>query len=145
MVRGVDPADPQRGGFWWTPGGGVEGHESTAQTAERELWEETGLRSTAGPIVLERRSQFMFDGRPFRQHETFHWFVVEEAFVPQPECLSEVEQRAITDVRWLSLTDVSGLDEPCYPRCLADLVQAVTKAGAPNPPWFEEQIEPESQ
>ncbi|NIR35082.1 MAG: NUDIX domain-containing protein, partial [Actinobacteria bacterium] len=28
LIRGEDPADPSRGGFWFPPGGGVEADET---------------------------------------------------------------------------------------------------------------------
>ncbi|MCJ2564094.1 MAG: NUDIX domain-containing protein, partial [Candidatus Thermoplasmatota archaeon] len=40
---------PSRGGFWQGVTGGVEGQESLADAARRELIEETGLQ----PIVLQ--------------------------------------------------------------------------------------------
>ena len=37
---------------WWTmPGGGMEWASSPAETAARELFEETGLTATLGPVV----------------------------------------------------------------------------------------------
>lgn len=37
--------------FWSGPGGGAEGDEQLSQTAEREAFEETGLRVEAGPMA----------------------------------------------------------------------------------------------
>lgn len=37
---------------WYLPGGGVETHETLAQTAHKELREETGIRLTEEPALL---------------------------------------------------------------------------------------------
>lgn len=37
--------------FWACPGGGVEGDEELAATAEREVFEETGLKIRAGALA----------------------------------------------------------------------------------------------
>lgn len=42
-----DDQAPRYPGVWGLPGGGVEPGETFAEAAERELWEETSLRSSA--------------------------------------------------------------------------------------------------
>jgi ADP-ribose pyrophosphatase len=46
--RGQDPGE----GLWAIPGGGVELGETLQQAAEREIWEETGIRIKAREPVL---------------------------------------------------------------------------------------------
>lgn len=43
LFRTVDPTMPEVGEWWELPGGGVEDDETPAETAVRELTEETGL------------------------------------------------------------------------------------------------------
>lgn len=38
-------------GLWAVPGGKVEWGETVAETAEREVFEETGVRIVAGPVI----------------------------------------------------------------------------------------------
>ncbi|MBC7679310.1 MAG: NUDIX domain-containing protein, partial [Pseudorhodobacter sp.] len=44
LFRGGDPHLPERGTWWFTPGGGLDPGEQTVDGAVRELFEETGLR-----------------------------------------------------------------------------------------------------
>jgi 8-oxo-dGTP pyrophosphatase MutT (NUDIX family) len=57
--------------IWFLPGGGSEPHESFAECAARELFEETGLRvgpdDLTGPVGV-RQLTFMFDGREIWQN-----------------------------------------------------------------------------
>ena len=63
LFRGGDPAAPERGTWWFTPGGGLEPGETRHQGAARELFEETGLRvspdSLGEPVLCRRVEQTM--------------------------------------------------------------------------------------
>ena len=74
LFHGCDPARPEAGWWWFTPGGGAEGGETPGADGRRELWEETGCgwRDLEGPVA-ERTAEFDFDGVAYRQHE--HYFV----------------------------------------------------------------------
>lgn len=61
LVRRRNPPDA---GLWGYPGGHVEPGETVYQAAERELYEETGVRAAAGPLleVVEVKAEgFHFD------------------------------------------------------------------------------------
>lgn len=126
LFRGCDPAHPDDGQWWFTPGGGTDPGESTEQTARRELWEETGLRPAelVGPVA-ERTTEFDFDGLRYRQHE--HYFVVrlEGTDVEvAPAAHTELETRAVLGWRWWTGADLLGTDEVVHPDWLASWLHA---------------------
>ena len=122
-----DPGRPEAGPWWITPGGGVNDGESVEDGAVREVLEETGLHlspAELGPVIATRVAFFEFEGRRFRQSESF-FAVNVEAFTPQHHGWDEVEQRALLDHRWWSVAELRATDEAVYPSELADVVQAL--------------------
>ena len=127
LQQGFDPGRPEAGTWWITPGGGVNDGESIEVAAVREVLEETGLHlshAQLGPVIATRVAHFEFDGRRFRQSESF-FAVHVEAFATQHHGWDEVEQRALLDHRWWSVAELRTTDETVYPSELADVVQAV--------------------
>lgn len=117
LFHGCDPARPQDGTWWFTPGGGAEDGETPEQTARRELWEETGLRVGAleGPVA-ERTTEFDFDGVAYRQHE--HYFVarLDEVDVStRPAAHTELETRAVLGWRWWAEADLARTEDVVHP------------------------------
>ncbi len=116
MLRGFDPSDPGRR-YWFTVGGGLEPGESVAEAAVRELFEETGLQipvDRLGPAVWSDVTEFPFDGRRYRQEQS--WFLVR---VPELEVdrsgFDEIERATVSDVAWWSDSDFAASAEPYYP------------------------------
>jgi len=136
LIRGHDPEDVERGGFYWTPGGGLDPEESLEDGARREVLEEVGYHvGELGPIVLRRVSEFPFGGRQIRQSESFFIVAVAEPFACAPEYLSDLEQRAIDGFEWLTPSQMRAVDDPVFPRCLPELIEEFSNGGRPNPPW----------
>src|SRR5689334_3276550 len=92
LQHGFDPGRPEAGTWWITPGGGVNEGESVEDAAVREVLEETGLHlspAQLGPVMATRVAYFDFDGRRFRQSESF-FAVHVETFTPEHHGWDEV-------------------------------------------------------
>lgn len=135
LIKGCDPARPEAGSWWLTPGGGIEDAESTEVAAVREILEETGLPlppDRLGPVVATRVAAFEFDDRSYRQTESF--FAVEvAAFIPHARGWDTVEQRALLEHRWWTVDELRMTAEMVYPRELADVVEAVLDGHVETP------------
>ena len=71
-MHGYEPEDPADT-WWFTPGGGLEGDETRAEAALRELAEETGITDIElGPVLWRRHCSFPFDGRRWDQDEWYY-------------------------------------------------------------------------
>lgn len=135
LQQGFDPGRPEDGAWWLTPGGGLNDGESIEDAAVREVHEETGLRLTPeqlGPVIATRVCFFPFEGRRYRQSESF-FSVRVDLFTPQHHGWDEVEQRALLDHRWWSLDELRSTNEAVYPKELADLVEAILEGDLDTP------------
>lgn len=130
LVRGGDPADPEAGTWWLTPGGGLEPGEDARTAASRESFEETGCRPERleGPVA-RRSSVFPFAGRLIEQREQY--FVARvPAFTPSAAGWTALEQRALLDFRWWTVPELRTTADTVFPEGLADLVD---RAARPAP------------
>jgi 8-oxo-dGTP pyrophosphatase MutT (NUDIX family) len=124
LLRGGDPARP--GLRWWfTPGGGLNPGESSAEGAARELFEETGLRvdpTDLGDPVWHQVTEFSYDNRRYRQDQHFYLYRVPEWQIDTAGF--DPEERLTIDAhRWWSAAELDTTDETVYPEELADLLR----------------------
>ncbi len=111
---------------WITPGGGVEGNETLAQAAMREVYEETGLRvelaAEATPMYTERVA-FRFAGSYFDQ--TNHYFLVrvEPGLAIEPAAHTEFERIVVIGHRWWPLAELDASDVIREPVAMVELIR----------------------
>ena len=125
LFRGGDPARPEAGTWWFTPGGGVEPGESLLEAAHRELFEESGLRVDAllGPVHT-RVTEFDFNGDHVQQREEYFYARVASPIVSHEGC-TLVEREALVESRWWTVDEMIGTVETIYPSELAVLLREI--------------------
>jgi 8-oxo-dGTP pyrophosphatase MutT (NUDIX family) len=127
LFRGGDPANPDAGTWWFTPGGGLDPGESLVEGAQRELFEETGLRCEAaelGEPVHDEHSVFEFAGMILSQHSTFFVLRVDGHDV-DTSGFEELEASSIVEHRWWPREDLRRTKDVVYPAGLADLLDRI--------------------
>ena len=130
LLRGRDPARPDRGTWWITPGGGLDAGETAAEGARRELREETGfVAGGLGPVVFRRIVEFEFESVSYRQSESF-FCVRAPRFAVDNAGWSDVEVRSVLGHRWWTIAELRATGDAIHPPELADLVAELLRAGA---------------
>lgn len=133
LLHGHEPDDTANG-WWFTPGGGLEGEESHQQAALRELAEETGITEVElGPVLWRRVCSFPFAGRRWDQDE---WFILARTSQTGTVAtgLTELERRTVDGSRWWSCEELTEAHETVYPTKLAGLLRTLLDEGPPSRP-----------
>jgi 8-oxo-dGTP pyrophosphatase MutT (NUDIX family) len=98
---------------WLTPGGGVEAGEQPRDAAERETYEETGIR-IALPAdvesVLVTRRDWSWAGVDYDQVDHFFLVRVADGTQARPQELTGVEQQTWLGLRWWPLDELQATD-----------------------------------
>jgi len=117
------PAD--RAPFWCAPGGEAEEGETYAQTAQRELAEETGIEADVGEEVARIISDFTtLDGEPVTGHDAYFLLRVARPTISTAGHTAS-EQAVMREYRWFARGEIEGWDETIYPQDLGALLDRV--------------------
>jgi len=113
--------------FWATPGGAREAGETFADAAQRELFEETGLRVATVGVSIARK-EFVLplpEGDQVVAEE--HYFLVRvSAPVLSRDHWTSGERAVMRDHRWWSVQDLRSTQAQVFPD---DLVALLARVG----------------
>jgi 8-oxo-dGTP pyrophosphatase MutT (NUDIX family) len=126
LFHTADPEMPETGTWWELPGGGMEPGESWAETACREIGEETGIRlatDQVGEPRWTRTATYLRRHRRVLQHELVvvaTLDAVDPAIVRDGRTPEELEEYLAS--RWWSAEQVAGSAERFFPGSLPVLL-----------------------
>jgi len=136
LLGARDPADSRV--VWFVPGGGVEGNETLAQAAVRELHEEVPQAAGValeGP-VWRRHHDFSWNGRRISQTEFYFVGRLKSSFAAESVDVGGAEAQFFEGARWASVEDLATWlpDAVMAPRRLPELLRPILKGELPASP-----------
>ncbi|GAA5153546.1 hypothetical protein GCM10023340_35780 [Nocardioides marinquilinus] len=124
LLHELDPARPERP-YWSSVGGSVDAGEALADAAVRELFEETGVRTTPGALVgpvLVHRNAYTWDGVRYVGEHAYFALALPRATVVRFDHLEPEEVDTVLDAAWLTPDDVTAREHE--PPDLPDIMRA---------------------
>lgn len=132
--RPVHEAFPGMTVYWNTPGGGVEPNETHEQAAQRELWEETGIKDvTLGPCVWHYERIILGDKGRIQLQERYFFASVPTLEVSMLNMLP-YEQETHRSYHWWTRQELLASSERFQPMNLPQLIQPLMDGILPPEP-----------
>lgn len=135
LMKGRMPNDRSGPGAWFTVGGGADPGETPAETALREVAEETGLADvTLGPEVWYREGiGYLANGDKVLFRERY--LVARSVGGDISRAGWEAhEHDLVDDIRWWTLAELLGTPDHVYPEGLASLLPDILAGRFPAHP-----------
>ena len=126
LVRVVDKFD-NKPPLWITPGGGLEGDESLAEAAARELCEETGLTVTPGQLgtpIAVSKGEWEYRGTPLRSVDSYFGLRTPR-FTPSIDGYTDLEREVHETWRWWTPAELEAPPEIVIPQNLHKVVRLI--------------------
>jgi len=123
LIRFVAPREDGPFIFWVTPGGEVEPNEPDRAAAERELFEELGIRPLLiGPVHEETGGSYIHLGEHVRNYDIFFAARCERS-APHLTGVTADEIALMQEARWWRLADLLTTSEILFPTALEPLAR----------------------
>ena len=124
------------GSFWHMIGGEMEGNETVEETALRELYEETGIKSAEvelGPVVWYGEFDLIVLGKLRRVKQRF---IVGRTQITKISLanLTEAERAITKKATWFSLEEIKASKEIIYPVLLPEYLPEILEGDYPGEP-----------
>ena len=125
LIRIVAPLEDGPFVFWVTPGGEMESGEGAREAAERELFEELGIRpQLTGPVHEESGGSYVHLGETVRNFDVF--FAARCAReAPRLLGVTEEELSLMQEMRWWSIAEIEATTVRLFPVNIAGLAQEI--------------------